>query len=295
MIKYSIPPGVLNQEIMALEPGWAVNARRREAKLVALGRFKEKTSIWSKVKPVFMKLQLNKCMFCERQFENPEYGTIEFDLEHFRPKSSVLSWPDPQRHPRLNYTVATGEASESGYYWLAYDPLNYAASCKVCNTTFKHNYFPVGAARGRVPDSVANLGSEQPFLCYPLGANAEDPEELVTFIATVAVPAQPTGLGKVRGQIIIDFFGLNDREQLHRERARMIALFGPALVARQQGTASDSDLALIKRMSQPNLPHAGCLRAYKRLWTTDAGLAQRIFEECRVYMLSDTGTPHPEW
>ncbi|MFJ4375194.1 hypothetical protein ACIP1T_21635 [Pseudomonas japonica] len=293
MIKYPIEPEALAREIDAADPRWTSNAGKRTQKLIDAQQFKEKTSIWSTVKPVFMKVQLNKCVFCERQFESPQYGTIEFDLEHFRPKSAVLGWPDPQRHPRLNYPVATGDASEKGYYWLAYDPLNYAASCKVCNTTFKLNYFPIGAARGALLEPIASLGSEQPFLCYPIGAQAEDPEELITFVATVAVPTQADGPRRLRGQIIIDFFGLNDREQLHRDRARMLALFGPALLAQSQGTASESDLALIARMTQPNLPHSGCLRAYKRLWAEDAELAKRIFEQCRLYMLSEAGTPPP--
>jgi len=97
---------------------------------VAQGHYVETAAIWSTVKPVFMKLQLNKCVFCERQFESPLYGTIEFDLEHSRPKSNVLAWPDPQRHSALNYTVAMGDASEQGYFWLAYDPLNYVAPAR---------------------------------------------------------------------------------------------------------------------------------------------------------------------
>lgn len=157
-------------------------------------------------------LQLNKCVFCERQFESPLYGTIEFDLEHFRPKSNVPAWPDPRRHSALNYTVAMGDASEQGYFWLAYDPLSYAVSCKVCNSIFKSNYFPIAGARGPVESSVADLTIERPYLCYPLGTQAEDLEALITFKATVAVPTQTAGPDRLRGQIIIDFFGLNARE-----------------------------------------------------------------------------------
>ncbi|WP_416424112.1 hypothetical protein RAM80_30520 [Pseudomonas sp. App30] len=293
MIKYSITPAALEDAIEAAVPRWSSNAAKRARKLVQLGAFQEKTSIWSQVKPVYMKVQFNKCVFCERQFESPQYGTIEFDLEHFRPKSSVLAWPDPRKHPQLAYSVAMGDAAPAGYFWLAYDPLNYAASCKVCNTTFKLNYFPVAGPRGAVNSTTAELAAEAPYLCYPLGADGEDPETLVTFIATVAVPAQADGPGRLRGQIIIDFFGLNKREQLHRDRARMLALFGPALLAQAQGTASASDLRLIASMTEANLPHCSCLRAYKQLWARDAALAQRVFEQCREYMLSEAGTAPP--
>jgi hypothetical protein len=49
----------------------------------------------------------------------------------------------------------------------------------------------------------------------------------------------------LRGQIIIDFFGLNAREQLHRDRARMITVFSPALLAQQQGQARPALRTLI--------------------------------------------------
>lgn len=293
MIKYAIAEAKLAEAIATVDPRWAAKAGRRTKQLISQGHYAEKTTIWSLVKPVFMTLQLNKCVFCERQFESPQYGTIEFDLEHFRPKSTVVPWPDPERHPGRAYSALTGAGAQSGYFWLAYDPLNYAASCKVCNTTFKLSYFPVAAERGTVNASVADLALEQAWLCYPIGDQAEDPETLITFVATIAVPTHADGAAKLRGQIIIDFFGLNEREQLHRDRARMISLFGPALLARAHGQASASDLELIACMEQSNLPHAGCLRAYKRLWTTDPALAHQIFEQCRLYMLSEHGSLPP--
>jgi hypothetical protein len=51
----------------------------------------------------------------------------------------------------------------------------------------------------------------------------------VTFIATTAVPAVRSGHSRKRGEVIIDFFQLNAREQLHRERARMITMLRSAL------------------------------------------------------------------
>lgn len=74
----------------------------------------------------------------------------------------------------------------------------------------------------------------------------------------------------------------------------MITVFGPALLAQQQGQASASDLDLIARIDSPNLQHANCLRAFKRLWTSDATMARQVFEQCRVYMLSELGTPLPQ-
>jgi len=103
LIRYDFKQADLTAEIVASDPRWFEKALTRTKKFQKLGRFEEKSSIWSKTKPAFMRLQMNKCVFCERQFENPEYGTIEFDVEHFRPKSSVEPWPDATRHPTLTY------------------------------------------------------------------------------------------------------------------------------------------------------------------------------------------------
>jgi hypothetical protein len=133
MIRYPYDATAIAAEISKIDARWATKAARRAKKLEQLGRYQEASSIWSTVKPVFMALQYNKCVFCERQFEDSLYGPVEWDLEHFRPKSNVTLWPDARRHSHLAYTENLGDASDTGYYWLAYELRNYAASCKVCN------------------------------------------------------------------------------------------------------------------------------------------------------------------
>ncbi len=277
-----------------MDAKWFENAAKRTASFVRHGEFEETSSIWSKTKPAFMVLQRNKCVFCERQFGNPEYGTIEFDIEHFRPKSSVMEWPDPGRHPGLSYAFPTGVASDAGHYWLAYDLLNYAASCKVCNTRFKANFFSVAGTRDKATDPPAALGSEKPFLCYPIGDLDDDPETLVTFIVTTAVPAASRGYKHRRGRIIIDFFGLNQREQLHRERARMIALCGHSLLTLAAGRGGADDRAVLARVNASDLPHAGCLRAFHRLSMAHHATARRAFGLCRDHAFTKAGTAPPD-
>ena len=92
MIRYDFDLARVEAEIRAEDPRWFKKAEERTRKFITLGRFEEKSSIWSKVKPAFMRLQMNKCVFCERQFKNPDYGTIRFDVEHFRRKSSFIAW-----------------------------------------------------------------------------------------------------------------------------------------------------------------------------------------------------------
>jgi len=260
MIRYNVDAASLRADIAAIDPQWAAKAAKRTAGFVKAGAYAEKSSLWSTVKPVHMRAQMYKCVFCERQFENERYGKIEFDVEHFRPKSSVTTWPSVTAHPKLAYPYATGAASPAGYYWLAYDVENYAASCKACNSALKSNYFPIAGTRGAPVDDFSALAAEKPFLCYPLGNLDEDPEELVTFVATIATPAAASGHRRRRGEIIIDFFDPNGREQLHHQRAQMISMFGSALAAGDAGTASATGRKLVDGMDHPALPHASCVR-----------------------------------
>ncbi len=298
MIRYSFNAAQVAADIGQLDSNWLKKAGRRTAKLLRHGSYHEKTSIWSTVKPVYMTLQHNKCVFCERQLEGGDAGRIEHDLEHFRPKSSVEAWP-PARGHALIYSHPTGSDFPTGYYWLAYDLHNYAVACKVCNSSYKHVYFPVGGARVQPPGpataapAVAALLAEQPLLCYPLGSSDDDPEDLITFRATTAVPVHAAGFLRRRAEVMIDFFGLNAREQLHKERARWICIFGAQLQRRHQGIANGNDLKLIAKLSEPYLPHASCLRAYGRLWRDDPALAARIYDVCRDYAVSPPNTRPP--
>lgn len=293
MIRYMCNHADLLANIDVAAPRWRKSAGEKTQKFLAKGCYDEKAGSWSKIKPVFMRLQYGKCAFCERQFENVEYGAIEFDVDHFRPKSAVRHWPDPGTHPSLAYSFGTGPDFANGYYWLAYEPQNYIVSCKPCNSTLKHDYFPIEGARGAIAAKPAALAGELPFLCYPIGDLDDDPMDLITFVATTAVPAQNKGYLRRRGQVIIDFFGLNTREQLHKERARMIAMFGPAFMAVAEKRANDNDLKLIDSILLPGLPHASCLRSYKVLWDKNPSMAARVYEICRLYAVSDLGSPLP--
>ncbi|MEY2926944.1 MAG: hypothetical protein RL367_1421 [Pseudomonadota bacterium] len=265
-------------------------ASKRTTHFVSVGGYEEPPSaFWSEVKPHFQDLQHDKCVFCERQFETTEFGKIEFDLEHFRPKSSVKAWP-PLRGRRFHYDFQTGGDSPSGYFWLAYDLGNYAASCKVCNSTLKSNYFPVAGGRVTQP---GDLAAEQALLCYPINAVDDDPETLISFIATTAIPASADDSRNKRGRVIIDFFRLNLRERLHRERAQLLSLLGNSLDAIDRDDADDSDRKWDDFLMTPRFPHLNCCRSFRRTWTMDKPLARQIWRACKAYVLSEKGTPPP--
>jgi hypothetical protein len=289
MIRVHTTPATVIQAVNAIDDKWIEKADKRTEKFIADRKYEEPSPIWSTVKPAFMALQNNKCVFCERQFESELYGKIEFDLEHFRPKSSVQAWPMAGRHDYV-YKFATGGANPDGYYWLPYKLTNYAASCKVCNSNLKSNFFPVAGERITEPGDLAR---EKALLCYPLGDSDIDPEELVTFVATTAVPKAKSGFKRRRGQVIIDFFDLNKREQLHRERANMIILLGNALANVANDHGDETDEALIESLVQPIYPHTSCLRAYHKAWNEDQAFAMKVLKACKAYYAAGKGTAPP--
>jgi hypothetical protein len=118
-----------------------------------------------------------KCWYCETRDTRSDNAT-----DHFRPKGAIAEEVD---HP--------------GYWWLAFDRLNYRFACTFCNSYRrdadaegsggKQAHFPISArgARAWVPSDP--LDAERPLLLDP--CNIED-TELLWFDET-GVPAPRSG------------------------------------------------------------------------------------------------------
>ncbi len=285
MIRYAITARDLNARIDAHSASWRERAEARTASLVAAGRYDEGTSIWSEVKAVFMDVQFNKCIFCERQFEGEEFGRIEHDLEHFRPKSSVKRWPTGRRAGLFDFPL--GSPNTKGYFWLAYDLGNYAASCKVCNSTLKSNAFPIAGHRGiPVENGRSLLNKEKPYLCYPIGRVDKDPEDILDFVGTVAVPRGRRGHKRRRAEVVIEFFKLNDRDQLHFERASELTLLGFALRKREADPDTERWSDFVEALIADSRSHAACKRAFMRRWSEERELAERLLHAAEEVLLT---------
>jgi hypothetical protein len=144
MVYYPVSDAKLYEEIEIQKPDWLITARQRKDDNVNGQALVWKDSTWSQIKPVFMRRQADKCVYCEF----PLGGRSTQDVEHYRPKSKISVWPTGGTVP---YEFTTGEAGANGYYWLAYDPMNYAASCKDCNSALKRDAFPILSNRGAAP------------------------------------------------------------------------------------------------------------------------------------------------
>lgn len=282
--------------IDAHDGAWRGKATARTTDLIAARAFSEDSSIWGDIKPVFMRLQHYKCIFCERPLGGELAGSGEHDVEHFRPKSKVRAWPYPSRKPRLTYSFATGAKSDQGYYWLAYDLANYAAACRPCNASRKSDYFPIAGARGAATADIATLNAgETPFLLFPLGDQGDDPADYITFEGILAIPKASAGIVHDRARVTIDFFSLNDREELWVDRIRVIRLLFMAMRA----AASDPDPdvreaaeATIQTALSDSAPQAACARAFYETAVHDPRRAWDIFQAAEAFVTAKTTPPH---
>jgi hypothetical protein len=93
MIRYDITRNELFKQIEVESPGWLAEARQKTARFKSAKKYNEKAGSWSAVKQVYIALQCGKCAYCERALEDGALGKIEWDVEHFRPKSRVQVWP----------------------------------------------------------------------------------------------------------------------------------------------------------------------------------------------------------
>lgn len=295
MIRYSITEDELRLRIETTKPGWFVRAKSRIDRFIAAGQYGESSSIWSEIKTVYMDLQHDKCAYCERQLADQNAGgTIEHDVEHYRPKNSVPVWPsdDMADERDISFNFSTGDELEHGYFWLAYAPLNYCTSCKKCNSPLKSNYFPVAGNRGSVSDAPTTLNPiEQPFLIYPIGKLDEDPEELITFAGINPVPAKRNGPRWRRAKVTIKFFELDTREELLRERARCLvslddkfAILDSNLPETRKNVARTD----IHELRSSGSPHSNCVRSACNAYLDDPIRMIQLFQAARDYLASES-------
>jgi hypothetical protein len=290
VIRYQVSRAALEELISVAAPGWLARATHRTSQFAAAGQYDETSSIWSEVKTVYMDIQHNKCAYCERVLEDKEHGKIEHDLEHYRPKSNVQSWPTAQmRRVRcIQYDFATGVARPKGYYWLAYDILNYATACKSCNSSLKRDYFPI--AGNRAADLADNqaLAAELPLLVYPISDIDDDPESILTFEGIIPVPRDNDDHRRKRARVTIDFFRLDSREHLRRERARQIVAVYMALrIHDLYGVEqADKDLAAHALASAivPDAPHSSCARTFRNIYVQDPAKARELARLADEYL-----------
>ena len=149
-------------EIEPLLPeGWqkrAQQALHEVENLLPDERLKEidkRASIWQEIKDVLAEYSHSKCWYCESRQDRSDN-----DVDHFRPKGRVA---ECQEH--------------KGYWWLAFNWMNYRFSCTYCNrrrrdrvtghSGGKQDHFPLLDEENRACCREDDLEVEQPCLLDP--------------------------------------------------------------------------------------------------------------------------------
>lgn len=288
MIRYQISEPELLAAINHAGPTWIRRAQDRTDTYKAKGRYvTPPTDIWSEIKRVYMNLQGYKCAFCERRLERSDFGNIEHDVEHFRPKSMVKEWTPRTATGRSELTFDLGSGSARGYYLLPHHHDNYVISCKTCNTAFKGNGFPVDGARD-IDMATPRSAAEQAWLVYPIGDFDDDPQHLIRFDGIVPVPAAGSTRQRRRAQVIIEFFGLAERDGLLLERSITLLALHLALDNVAHHTSLTDDIArhMVATLTADHAAHANCARSFVALWADDEPAARTFSEAALAHVTS---------
>lgn len=151
------------------------------------------------VKTALLKMQHDKCCFCESKISHISYG----DVEHYRPKGGYKQTEQDELHA-------------PGYYWLPYTWENLLLSCTLCNQQFKKNLFPLLEPQKRALNHRDDIALEQPLLINP---SVIDPRQYIGFRQEIPYALE----GNIYGKETIAAVGL-DREALNEKRRSYLAL-----------------------------------------------------------------------
>ena len=299
MILYPSAQAFVEQDVASNSARWLTKAAARTGIFAQLGAYAEEyvdpagkskklAPFWGDVKPFYMLHQHNKCIYCETRMEGREFATVQWDLEHFRPKGSVRSWPSTGAANQ--YGFPTGDKSASGYYLLAYHLHNYAAACKTCNSPFKSDYFPVANSRVSGMPSPSSYSIEEPYLVYALDAAEEDPEDLIHFVGVEAEPrykADQDIRKWRRARVMIDFFGLN-RDGLHETRALwLLRTVWPSV--RWADSGDPEGIAALQELRKEYSQYASCTKCFLQLCESERPSAVGLLPVFNQILITATG------
>ena len=277
MIRY---PNALEDIEAKISKTWLTKARKRTEVLQLLGWYAEEHTdskgtlkklppFWSDVKDIFVRHQYYKCAYCETLLEGGDRGSVQWDIEHFRPKSNVRPWPSPKSGLIEKYRGRTLGDASSGYHLLAYCYSNYAVVCKSCNNR-KSDHFPIAGTRIGAGLTPADYVDEGAYLIHPLGTNGMDPANLITFDGVEAIAKYSEARNKdlwQQANIIVDLFELN-RDGLQRMRANWLyhAVWPEVKLSDNGDAEATENLRLAQKEGSP---YSGCATCFIELCSSD--------------------------
>jgi hypothetical protein len=299
MIRIAVTSAELLAAIESKSPRWIERAQEKKTAALAKGKVGEGDGIWSEIKEIFILRQEFKCIYCEFPLPKVESASaakvaVDYDIEHYRPKNRVTPWPTREileRRPSVEeYRASVSSGDPDGYVRLAFDPFNYLASCKVCNTSYKADRFPIAGQPDSVSEERAILDAkEKPLLLFPFGEDGDDPSEYLAFQGPTVHPRPTAGHEHLRAQVVIDFFELDTREGLLELRCVLIQLLWCQLENRassdpRKKVKAEAFLESVQKTCR--YPHTACGRAFIDLYEKDRDMAERWQEAANGYLTS---------
>ena len=241
---------------------------------------------WNRLKPLFIDAQHNKCAYCEAEIGGRlgpagDRDTQTQDVEHFRPKNEIKSWSAPSGWD-MKFDIETGPSD--GYPWLAYDELNYVASCIPCNRSNKKNFFPIAKIYSDYASQpgVEELRKEKPFLIFPAATVTDtNPEELISFLGSNPVPhpsLTPDNMDYWRAMVTISVLNL-ERADLDVPRKKLIFQMTRSYVTALR-VSSDLAIEVLATCTRPEEPFSSCARSFRSLVLKSPEIAKNLAIAC---------------
>ncbi|NVK52514.1 MAG: hypothetical protein HWD85_06230 [Flavobacteriaceae bacterium] len=263
---------------------WLNKAAERTAKYKIAGKVTDNSHIWSEIKEVFMKIQGNKCAFCEGELEGKTSGKGVHDVEHFRPKNRITKWQSSPEFNALGIAITEPTVSK-GYHLLTYNLLNYSIACGPCNQAIKKDRFPIkGNYNTLMENPSIESDAEIPLLLYPIGQHDVNCEDLISFNGAVPTVVIPDGLPFERAITTIEFFRLGRadiRGKLFKERCmKIITIDG---ILDENDDPSDYD-NILENIIADYSDHASCGRSYVKLLKTNKSKASEVLSEAKRFI-----------
>lgn len=264
-----IEPDTLLREIAAISSTWLRRAEEYTHANRSAGRAVSNVRLWSEIKPIFVTHQHRKCAYCERQLGS---GGIEWDVEHFRPQKRVDVW-----RPSSGASIDTGHSDDRGYYLLAFEPRNYLACCKPCNSEHKRTRFPVAGERALRAEGLDDTRAEQALLVNPLDPAEAPPEGLIGFHAISPIALGSSRARRLRASATIEILGLA-RADLDLERAEKVSAVWFVLKSQDDPDREVRDFAaaVLASMQEPWSPMSSCVQSFVRFYERDRDAAREI-------------------
>ncbi len=240
-------PEKLTGEQQTWWKNWSRRAAEATERLLEQNRngqhFDFQKDIWKDLKNWLLENVFHgKCAYCESKVTDTENG----DADHYRPKGQV-SILSNEKHTK----VEIDGRIHPGYFWLAYNWQNLLPSCKLCNTAYKKDLFPIENQHVFDPQECFTCEEldkqESPLLLNPYRCGKYSPRHHLQFGPHGRITARN---GSKHGMASIKTYGL--RRQSLKESRRKAQETAWYVYKGKVKTESDADAYLSELMDGSN-------------------------------------------